>query len=446
MTYPLSSAVSVGDPTEASQYNNLRSDALFLGNDPETSGNMAQLLCAGVGSVRLSRSSLTEITLTASETVPCAVVIGGKIYTVTEDLTLTVSDLETIVHGRYYIHAVSEDDGTFSLSYSYYSNTPPDGSRVIGTFLWDGEGIIPDTVRNKTDYDIMMTTMNPAVCNGRLSVSASGPVPEADSYSSTAVYFHPYGGNRIGLRVGDAWEVFTFTRRDYSLSYLTNLNVPYDIFMKATKNGPVLTVVAWANKTTRQSVVSDLTGIKVLASDPEQRYLGTFATDSVRRVYDTAAARMIWNQYNRVGRPFLVKLNTSSAAVAHTDEWAPYFDDDAPSVRLIVPSAEVDFEITGVGISSPIVDVNINSGYASAIGLFRDYNAASLTPQVSCVPVFTHTFGNGADWVTIRNSDTNYRGDHTYTLAFWTNYTFVPSGTGITACGECPGITGYYVG
>lgn len=445
MTYPLSSAVSVGDPTEASQYNNLRADALYLGNDPETSGNVAQLLCTAAGSVRLAKTDQSVITLSASGSTPCAVVIGGKIYSVTENLTLTVSVLET-EHGRYMIYAVSEEDGTFTLEYRFYGFTPPENSRLIGTFLWDGEGIIPGSVRNKEEYDIMEATKDPGVCGGRLSAAAGSPVPENDSYSSTTVYFHPYKGNKIGLNVGGVWEVFSFRRLDFSLLNLIDLTVPYDMFVTATRNGPVLTALAWSSKTARASVISDLDGVKVLASNPEYRYVGTIATDTNRRLYDTATARMIWNQYNRVGRPILAKLSTSNEPTGHVNEWAPYFDGDAPSVRMIVPSGEVDFEITGVGISSPIAAARMENGYAAAVGLIRDYNSGSGLTYTSCVPVFTHTFGNGPDRVTIRNHDTNFRGDHTYTLAFWTNYAFLPAGTSLPACGECPGITGYFVG
>lgn len=447
MTYPLSSAVSAGDPTEASQYNNLRADALCLGNDPETSGNMLQLLCTAMGCVRLSRTGLTEITLTASESEPCAVVISGKIYSVTESLTLTIPDVDMTLHGRYHIYAQPAADGKFTLAYAYAAGTAPDASRMIGTFLWDGTGIIPGTVRNKADYEEMKATIEPSMCCGRLSASASAAVPEADVSTVSTVYFHPYGGNRIGLCVGNDWEVFTFSRIDYSLLNISNYNVPYDIFVKATKNGLVLMAVAWASKTTRQVGLGEAgVGIKVLSSDAEQRYVGTIALDSLGRLYDTAEARMVWNQYNRVGRPLLAKLTGSSGATVHPGEWVPYFDSDAPSVRLIAPSAEADFEITGVGISAPITETDISSSRAAAVGLIRDHVSGSGVTYSSCVPVFTHTYGNGPMSVTVRNQDANFRGDHTYTLAFWTNYTFYPAGKEISACGECPGITGYVLG
>lgn len=443
MTYPLSSAVSVGDATEASQYNNLRADALCLGNDPDSSGNLLQLLAAAVGHVSLSRTSATGILLSASETSPCAVVIGGKICAVTEDLSLSITEGPPGGHGRYFLYAQAAADGAFRL---IPAAAAPENSRPVGTFLWDGEGVISDTVRTMREYEAMRNSVCPSICCGRLSASASAAVPEGDLSTSAAVYFHPWQGNQIGLYVGTDWEVFTFTRRSLALSELENKNVPHDIFMRATKNGLVLTASAWASVSARSVSIGEVNGIRVLSSDPEQRYLGTIMTDSQGRLFDSTDARMVWNQYNRVCRPLLSRLQAAGTAAARTGEWVRYFGDDAPAVRVLLPFPDAAFELTGVGISERIPESDAASGAAAAVGLIRDPGGNPLTSDVSCVPVFTASRGNAPITVTVRNSDSGFRGAHTYTLAFWTNTTLVPGGNTFPASGECPGLYGKVMG
>ena len=58
--YPSSSPVAAGQATEADQYNFLRNDALYLGAEPGTSGNLRELLYQSAGTLRLSRSSISR--------------------------------------------------------------------------------------------------------------------------------------------------------------------------------------------------------------------------------------------------------------------------------------------------------------------------------------------------------------------------------------------------
>ena len=79
MTYPNSSAVSAGDPTEASQYNDLRKDAIYLGADPTGSGTLRDLLYQLTGKIRLSRNGTAVIRLSAEISDPCGIMPSVRI-------------------------------------------------------------------------------------------------------------------------------------------------------------------------------------------------------------------------------------------------------------------------------------------------------------------------------------------------------------------------------
>ena len=83
-------------------------------------------------------------------------------------------------------------------------------------------------------------------------------------------------------------------------------------------------------------------------------------------------------------------------------------------------------------------------GRAEIIGIGQDMVMESpFTGNTSCVPVFTETYGNSPVNVTIRNFGAGFRGYHRYTLAFYTNYTFVTKGlTFASAAGAGPGLQG----
>ena len=164
---------------------------------------------------------------------------------------------------------------------------------------------------------------------------------------------------------------------------------------------------------------------------------------------DSKTGRLLWNENNRLHRALLSLLSTTkSQGTVHMNSWAPYYDEDAPQIRMLVPVADADFEIIGVGLSSPISENDRGYMRSAAIGICRDIVMTSpYTGNVSCVPVFTHTFGNGPDHLKVNNYDSAFQGVHDYTLAFWSNYSFYPVGTSLkSACGECPGLYGSIIG
>lgn len=127
------------------------------------------------------------------------------------------------------------------------------------------------------------------------------------------------------------------------------------------------------------------------------------------------------------------------------NSWAPYYDEDAPFVRMAVPVNDCDFEISGVGISSSITENDRDYGRYAAVGILQDPMTESpYTGNKSCASVATHDFGNSPVAVSANNYDASFVGYHKYYLGFYSNYTFYPVGSQTAAATGClPGISGH---
>ncbi len=444
MTYPLSNEVVVGDATEASQYNNLRRDALYLGGEPGHSGSLMQLLSRITGAVSLTRVSATTIQLTASASNPCGVIIGGAIYAVTSNVSVMLLMSQLPSAGRYGIWAVGQTDGTFTLA---AGSAGPDNSAQIGTFLWDGSGVIPGTVMNMSEYDAMRAVNVQQTANGRLTFLSGTPVPDGNITSASTLYFTPYGGNKIGLMCGSGeWQIFTFPELSLSLAGLTN-ELPYDVFINADQNGLSLTASQWGSVSARASTIVYSDGVPVLASDFRKRYLGTFAKNSAGYGEDSLTGRLLWNQNNRVTRALLCRLEEEGSGAMTTNAWRPYYSDAAaPAVRALLPMPDAAFELTGVGTTQFIADSDGSYSRYYMMGISRDPVMASpYTGNTNTAPVYIRCYGNTPERVTVRNHDSGFLGLHKYVLTYYTNYTFRPRG-GDALTGEAPGLYGEITG
>lgn len=442
MTYPMSAAVVAGQATEADQYNFLRNDALCLGGDPASSGTLRDLLYQGMTGVRLTRASKTSIRLEASADAPCAVVINGKICTVTEELTLSLSIDAFSSSGRYYLYAISNSGPAFTLRAAL--STAPSNSRQIGTFLWSGSGIIPGSLYAINAWDQQQGASNPSVCEGRLTLVPGEPVPDADIRLGDTLYFTPFHGNAVSLYLGDAWETFRFSELSLPLSGMLR-EVPYDVFLTADENGLRLSMLTWGTASARPAgMLARVDGVRVSGGNSGARYLGTIALNASGYGEDSCTGRLLWNEYHRLPRSLISKLETTrTQGSAHMNSWAPYYDEDAPEVRVLIPAADCEFALEGVGLGSPISENDREYGRGAALGICRDMmKSAPYTGNRNCAEVFAHTNGNSPMSVRIQNLGSSFQGFHRYTLAFWSNYSYYPIGTSQTAAGEAPGLIG----
>lgn len=287
-------------------------------------------------------------------------------------------------------------------------------------------------------------------CQGRLTYVSGQPIPDIDITTAENIYFTPYLGHKISLYHDGKWVTTLFNEISMSLSDLQS-GTPYDIFANLNENDElVLSAFGWGSTEIRPStLLAYRDGVLVLNSNHEKRYLGTIVLNANGNGEDSKKARLLWNYYNRVSRPIFAKLITSkSQGSATMNAWRPYYDEDAPQIQMIVPFAETDFDVEGVGLHSPISESDRGYQRAAAIGIGRDIMMESpYTNNQSCVPSFTHSFGNAPIRVSITNVNDDFQGYHTYTLVFWTNYTFYPAGTNLSdTTGGYPGLYGYIRG
>lgn len=217
--------------------------------------------------------------------------------------------------------------------------------------------------------------VDPAVCNGRLTLTTAVPVTTADVTGATNIFFTPYRGNTIGLYDGAAaWTVLPFTEKTLALGTLTNA-LPYDVF--AYNNGGVvaLELLAWTNTTTRATALVLQDGVYVKTGATTRRYLGTFLTTATTTTEDSAAKRLLWNCYNRVPRALLRQEGTASWTY-QTATWRQARADATNQIEIVVGLAETPLSLAVVGAAG-------NAG-APTLGLSIGENSTT-TPSTSVV-------------------------------------------------------------
>jgi len=158
----------------------------------------------------------------------------------------------------------------------------------------------------------MSATVDPGLCEGRLTLTTAVPVTTADVTAAGTIYFTPYKGSRIAIYNGSAWVDFTFTERSLALTATSGKN--YDVFIY--NNSGTLTLElsqAWTNDTTRADAIVLQDGVYVKSGTTTRRYLGTFRASDTNKTEDSVLKRYVWNYCNRVER--------SMKVVEATDSW-----------------------------------------------------------------------------------------------------------------------------
>ncbi len=314
MTYPTSSAVSAGDATLASHYNNLRSDALFLGQSSVDAVTLAALLERYESRLNIERLNTNQVRVVATAAEPVSLMVAGYMVQAVANVDLAAAGVPSGTENTYYIFANRADDSTtFTLSVST-SATEGANQRRIGRFYWDGAKIEKDSIRTELAISIksLLYYVEPQICEGRLSLSTGVSVTSSDVSSSASVYFTPHTGNRIALYVPNyGWRLYTFSELTLNISGVaadTNLDVwIYD-------NAGVLTLAftAWSNDTLRATALVRQDGIFCKSGALNYRYLGTIRTSGAGVSCDTKLKRFVWNYYNRVSRMLYLTETTES--------------------------------------------------------------------------------------------------------------------------------------
>ncbi len=324
MSYPMSSSISPGDPTLASQYNNLRTDALFLGQAPADAVSIGQLLERYESRLSLLKLNTAQVRVPASAVEPVSLFIAGYLVQAVLNVDLPAEAVPSGA-GTWYVFANrAEGSSAFTLS---ISTSPTEGSdqRRIGRFYFDGSGIVKDSVRTElSEYlSALLHFLNPMPAGGRLTLSTGTAVPTVNIDSASSLFYTPHVSDRIGLYLqGFGWRVYAFEELSLSLSALA-ASTNYDIFVHNDEGTLRLSALAWSNDTLRSSALALQDGVPVKSGSPAYRYLGTIRTlASAGCSADSETKRFVWNMYNRVER-ILKRIESEVSWTYSTSIWRP---------------------------------------------------------------------------------------------------------------------------
>lgn len=190
---------------------------------------------------------------------------------------------------RLLISMVCEPSSTSCSIHGGNSNFTDVGFITAGGIVGMNVGTFADSSVNSST-----TTFNVTVGSAGASIGLSvGP---------------PYTG-RISLYDGTRWTLNETGTVVLPLT-ATSGNV-YDVFAYLSSGVVKLETLVWTSTTVRGTWLGTQNGVLVKSSDTTRRYIGTVYANGTNTTEDSAANRFIWNQYNRVPRPFVAPLPTS---------------------------------------------------------------------------------------------------------------------------------------
>jgi hypothetical protein len=314
MAYPLSSNVSAGDATLSAHYNNLRSDALLLGQPSADVINLAALLERYESRLTLERLSTDQVRVPASATAPVSLIISGFMVQAVANVDLQTADKPAGAAADYYIFANrAAGSTTFTLTVST-SITEAANQRRIGRFYWNGTLIVKDSV--VTELAVLIKSLlyfvEPQTCNGRLTLSTGVSVTPSDVSSSASLYFTPHNGNRIALYAQSyGWRLYAFSELTLDISGVS-ADKNLDIWIYDNAGTLTLAYTQWSNNTLRATALVRQDGVYVKTGALGYRYLGTIRTSAAGASCDTKLARFVWNYYNQCRRSIYIHDSTAN--------------------------------------------------------------------------------------------------------------------------------------
>lgn len=190
--------------------------------------------------------------------------------------------------------------------------------------------------------------------SGRLTLQSAAPCDNTDRGPLSTIYYTPYCGNTLELWNGTAWELVTFAELSISVAAVT-ANKGYDIFGYLSSGSLALEVLAWSSANARATAVTLQDGRYCKSTDKTRLLLGSCFVDASNKVYDSAAKRYLWNNYNR--RPRRLYADDTGSHSYTTASWREWggtttaraylfagLPEDAVAGRV---SAQTDVSVSG---------------------------------------------------------------------------------------------------
>ena len=409
MTYPTSTDVIAGQATAAAHYNNLRNDALYLGNPVTDSDLLANLLAAYQSGITLQYLATNKVRVPASTAAPVRLMVGGYMLSAAANVDLAAAPSGGAM--MYYVFAVrTAGSSTFTLAVNG-SATESTTTRLIGQFYWTSTAITLLQSKQRVDSLTQTYDENTQVCQGRLTLSSGTPLTTADILTATTVYFTPYQGNFISLwEVGIGWHTLYFTELSLSIAgYTAGKN--YDIFAYSNAGTPAIESLVWTSDTVRATALVLQDGRYVKSGDPTRLFLGTFRTTAVTgQTEDSKVNRFVANFYNPVAKNMLVDEITAHAYNGATRLWNGSSTNNLLSFVNCIANNAASYSIraqmatpdgtgayvlqylNGSALHSGYAEISNSNAYAMSAGSLTEY----FNPVVGLNTLQVYENGNNA--------------------------------------------------
>ena len=259
----------------------------------------------------------------------------------------------------------------------------------VGVAITDGNGVSGNPV----------VGLDVAMCQGRLTLHTTDPVPAADQTNKTTLYLLPYRGDKASVYdvALSKWVIQTIPAAGRSVAVPATTDTMYDVFLRVDG---ALILVAWTNDTTRATALTLTAG--AYTDSGGKLYLGSFRTTGVSgRAEDSVIKRHVWNYWNRIERHMLVQEATASwtyttdtfrqanAAATNQLDFLIGLDEDAVKARVSANYENTSAGVTasvGVGIDSTSVnDATLRSSCQTDVANQQDALGAEYVGRIGAV-------------------------------------------------------------
>ncbi len=140
MTYPLSSPVSAGQPTAADHYNNLRKDAVNLGQSDLDVVNLGAFLKRFATGIKLEYLATNRVRVPYSAANPPTLMVNGFMLQASTNVDLPAGLISGAAATWYFFAVRSAGSNTFTLSANTSASETND-QRLIGQAYWNGSSL-----------------------------------------------------------------------------------------------------------------------------------------------------------------------------------------------------------------------------------------------------------------------------------------------------------------
>lgn len=159
MPYPLSSDVSSGQPTAHQHYNNLRADALHLGQAAADAVSLGAFFRRYADNIRIEYLASNRLRVPHVTTRPATLMVGGIMLQSAANIDLPAGSFSGGAAVWYIFARRTAGSTAFTLEVNT-SNAETANTRLIGEVYWDGVNVNPGTIKTyignplpPADYD-----------------------------------------------------------------------------------------------------------------------------------------------------------------------------------------------------------------------------------------------------------------------------------------------------